>query len=120
LGDRRLGPKHDGASTDRGCAFSAYRPDQGSLRVPRGYQGLIGFPCRNLACQIDLQPVRFGVTGLEQHGGMDVAAVVFIGLQQGKESARLGKKLTRLHAALVAGGGLTGSAGLSSEGGHTR
>ena len=51
---------------------------------------------------------------------MDVAAVVFIGLQQGKESARLGKKLTRLHAALVAGGGLTGSAGLSSEGGHTR
>ena len=60
------------------------------------------------------------VTGLEEHGGMDVATVAFIGVQQGKESGRLGKKLTRLHATLVAGGGLTGSAWLSSEGGHTR
>jgi hypothetical protein len=51
---------------------------------------------------------------------MVVAAVVFIGLQQGKESGSLGKKLTRLHATLVAGGGLTGSAWFSSEGGHTR
>jgi hypothetical protein len=51
---------------------------------------------------------------------MDVAAVVFIGLQQGKESGRLGRKLTGLHATLVAGGGLTGSAWLSSEGGHPR
>ena len=78
------------------------------------------FLCRNLPFQNDLQRVCFGVTGLEEHGGMDVAPVVFIGLQQGKESARLGKKLTRLHAALVAGGGPTGSAWLSSEGGHTR
>jgi hypothetical protein len=51
---------------------------------------------------------------------MVVATVVFIRRQQGKESGRLGKKLTRLHASLVAGGGLTGSAWLSSEGGHTR
>jgi hypothetical protein len=92
LGDRwRLGPKHDGASTNRGCAFSAYRPDQGSLRIPRGYQGLIGFPCRNLAYQIDLQPVCFGVTGLERDGGMDVAAVVFIGLQQERRAAGWGR-----------------------------
>jgi hypothetical protein len=51
---------------------------------------------------------------------MVVAAVVLIRRQQGKESGRLGKKLTRLHATLVAGGGLTGAAWLSSEGGHTR
>src|SRR5262245_45605059 len=77
LGDRwRLGPKPDGASTNRGCAFSAYRPDQGSLRIPRGYQGRIGLPCRNLACPKDLQPVCFGVTGLEEHAGMDVATGV--------------------------------------------
>jgi len=78
------------------------------------------FPCRNFCFQNDLQRVRFRVTGLEQHGGMDVATVVFIGRQQGTEHGRLGKKLTRLHATLVAGGGLTGSAWLSSEGGHTR
>src|SRR5262249_26872244 len=32
LGDRRRpGPKHDGASTNRGSAFSAYRPDRGVI-----------------------------------------------------------------------------------------
>jgi hypothetical protein len=35
---------------------------------------------------------------------MVVAAVLFICLQQGKESGRLGKKLTQLHVTLVAAG----------------
>jgi hypothetical protein len=51
---------------------------------------------------------------------MVVAAVVLIGLQQGKENGRLGKKLTQLHVTFVAAGVRTGSAWFSWEGGHTR
>ena len=121
MGDhRRRMPKNDGPSTNPGCAFSARHPERGSLGIPPDWQTLIVFPCRNLSDQKDLHPLYFGVTGLGPHGGMEVAPVVFIGPQQGKESGRLGKKLTQLHVTLVAAGVLTGSAWLSSEGGHTR
>ena len=121
LGGRwRLGPKHDGASTNRRCAFPAHHPEQESLRIPPAHQSLTVFPCRKLPVQKDLERVCFDLTGLERHGGMVVAAVVSIRRQRRKESGRLGKNLIRLHATLVAGGGLTGSAWSSSEGGHTR
>jgi hypothetical protein len=109
-------PKNDGTSTNPGCAFSARHPERGSLGIPPDWQSRIVFPCRNFSSQKDLQPVYFGVTGLGPHGGMDVAPVVFIGPQQGKENGSLGKKLTQLHATSVAAGVLTGSAWFSSDG----
>lgn len=56
-----------------GVRFRHTTLSQGLLRIAAGHPSLSVLPCRKVLRQRNVQLICFGITGLEQRGGMVVA-----------------------------------------------